>query len=54
LTRGEANKMEKIKLAKEREDLGSRLYYCSTNGEGRKIRKEIEKRIREINRIVGE
>lgn len=29
-------------------DYGSRLYYCSDTGEGRKIRKEIERTIKAI------
>ena len=47
-------RQEWIKLAQERRDLGERLYYCSNSGEGRKIRKELEKRIKQINNIIGD
>ncbi len=35
-------------------DLGSRLYYCSDSGEGRKMRKWIEARIKALERELGE
>jgi len=38
------NRTEEIK------DLSARLYYCSNSGEGRKMRKWIEQRIRELER----
>jgi hypothetical protein len=34
-------------LKAEIKDLGERLYYCSNSGEGRKMRREIEKAIRQ-------
>jgi hypothetical protein len=37
-------------IAKEIEDLGGRLYYCSDTGEGRKMRREIENKIRQLER----
>jgi hypothetical protein len=45
---------KRIELANERKDLGGRLYYCSNSGEGKKIRKELEKRIKEINKLIGD
>jgi len=33
-------------------DLGNRLYYCSNSGEGRKMRKYIEKRIKILERLL--
>jgi hypothetical protein len=48
----EAN--DKGKIAAEIRDLGSRLYYCSNSGEGRKMRRWIERRIRELERKLDE
>jgi hypothetical protein len=48
---------EQAKLETEIRDLSSRLYYCSNSGEGRKMRKWIEKRIRQLEKkqiAVGE
>ncbi len=33
-------------------DLGGRLYYCSSSGEGRKMRKMIEKRIKALEGLL--
>jgi hypothetical protein len=44
------NEELRAKLSRELEDLGSRLYYCSNSGEGRKVRRELEKSIRAIER----
>lgn len=38
------------KLRKEQIDLGERLYYCSNTKDGRKMRKELEKRFRRIDK----
>ncbi|MEW6214112.1 MAG: hypothetical protein AB1478_02740 [Nitrospirota bacterium] len=35
-------------------DYTQRLYYCSNTGEGKKIRKEIEKKIREIEKKINQ
>jgi transcription elongation GreA/GreB family factor len=43
---------EREKIAAEIQDLGSRLYYCSDSGEGRKMRRWIERRIRELERQI--
>lgn len=47
------NEEDRTKLAVEARDLSSRLYYCSNSGEGRKVRSELEKRIRAIERKLG-
>ncbi len=41
---------EELRL--EQIDLGRRLYYCSDSGEGRKVRGEIEKRLKEIDHEI--
>ena len=44
---------QKIELRREQIELGERLYYCSNSGEGRKMRRFIEKRIRQIDRLLN-
>jgi len=34
-------------------DLGNRLYYCSDSPDGRKTRKEIERKIKQLEREVS-
>jgi len=41
-------------LANDIADLGSRLFYCSDSVEGRKVRKEIERCIRELKKRLRE
>lgn len=40
-------------LKAEIRDLSSRLYYCSNSGEGRKMRKWIEQRIRALEKVLA-
>jgi hypothetical protein len=46
-------KLERMKIANEIRDLGGRLYYCSSSGEGRKMRRWIERRIRELEKELS-
>lgn len=41
-------------LIEEQRDLVARLYYCSNSGEGKKVRKELERRIKELDKVIEE
>ena len=40
-------------LEAENRDLASRLYYCSNGADGRKMRKELEQRIRKNDKEIA-
>ena len=46
--------VDAARIRNEIRDLGGRLYYCSDSGEGRKMRKWIEARIRNLERVLAE
>jgi hypothetical protein len=49
---GSSASVDAARIRAEIKDLGSRLYYCSDSGEGRKMRKWIEARIHGLERVL--
>jgi hypothetical protein len=50
---GSSTSVDVARIKSEIKDLGSRLYYCSESGEGRKMRRWIEARIRSLERVLA-